>query len=249
MKTTSPHTEMPSNGTNASQSPAANPSAKPTEEKLPSCEQQSLVALPLNQDSPSRQQLAARLYRDFYAMKTYGKEPESLESIVSLFNESLANFPFEKINAAFIIHAQRSQEFPTPSDIVGLIRRNGKPPIKESDVIAIRKKDGSDRTNSDWQLLREWDDQQQEGWDDIPDPVKDQATLQENIQLRQRVNVLEHDVELLRKLLHDARMAKGFERPRPSVEEKVTATISAMRAAGATDEDITAFASEYGIAA
>lgn len=50
-------------------------------------------------------------------MKTYGKEPESLESIVDLFTEVFSETPFTRIADAMKEHAKCSSEFPTPADL------------------------------------------------------------------------------------------------------------------------------------
>src|SRR5262245_32536595 len=84
---------------------------------------QKAAALPLNDDREGMQKLAGRLYRDFHAMKTYGKEPESLESIISLFNETLADYPAEWILLAMHEHAKVSAEFPTPAEIIAKINQ------------------------------------------------------------------------------------------------------------------------------
>jgi hypothetical protein len=55
-------------------------------------------------------------------MKTYGKEPESLDSIIDLFIETLAGFPWDEINCAMTEHAKVSPEFPTPAEIVAIIK-------------------------------------------------------------------------------------------------------------------------------
>jgi hypothetical protein len=205
------------------------------------------VALLLRDDPTAKQELSTKLYRDFHALKTYGKEPESLQGIISLFTEVLSGFTPDKINAAFKTHAERSAEFPTPADIVGLIRRNGRPPIKESDVIAIRKKDGQDRTLKEWKMLREWDAEQQEGWRDDDDQVKGEASQQENTRLRQEIITLKGENGRLKELLSKARQEKGIETPVLTVQQKVVATIQAMRLGGANEADVESFASSYGM--
>ncbi len=79
-------------------------------------------------------------YRRFHAIKTYGKEPESLDSIIEGFDCDLAGYPAEKSLLAIKTHSQRSQEFPTTADIIGLIRRNGRPPLTEAQFVAINRK-------------------------------------------------------------------------------------------------------------
>lgn len=125
MKTISQLTEILSNGKDTSKSPTMQEILqKQTELKQPLCEPLPPGVLPLKADLNSQKRLASRLYRDFHAMKTYGKEPESLESIISLFNESLAEYCGEEIFQAMHEHAKCSSEFPTPAEIISRIEMN-----------------------------------------------------------------------------------------------------------------------------
>jgi hypothetical protein len=119
MQTISPLTEMLSSGKAVNPDPVESKNLPKTiEQGLPSCEPLPPGVLPLKSDHQARQTLAARLYRDFHAMKTYGKEPESLESIISLFNETMEDFSGDEIFKAMHKHAKASPEFPTPADII-----------------------------------------------------------------------------------------------------------------------------------
>lgn len=140
---------------------------------------------------------------------------------------------------------QRSQEFPTPADIIGLIQRNGKPPLKESDIITIRKKDGELRTPDEWAMLREWDKQQMAGWDDAPSAEKQEATMHENFALRRQVKELEQKVRELSDTLHRERIAKGAEAPKQSEQDKIMRTVAEMRRSGVSEQAIQEFMSQY----
>jgi hypothetical protein len=94
---------------------------KTTAPALPSCAPQNALALPIQRSPEGQKRMAMRLYRDFQAMKTYGKEPESLDAIIEVFNETLAGYSWQDINAAMIQHTKASAEFPTPADIVKLL--------------------------------------------------------------------------------------------------------------------------------
>ena len=173
-------------------------------------------------------------------MKTWGKEPESLEGIIRTFSRDLAEYPAEKILKAISTHARRSQEFPTTADIDGLIKRNGRPPLKESDIIAIRKKDWEDRTAAECQMLRDWDEQQQTGWDDYqPDPMRAERHREENNRLREEIDALKAENRRLAGLLADAK--------RQPPESKITQdvriqnTINWMKETGASQMDIENF--------
>lgn len=117
MQTTSQHLGTHLNGALANLNPN-NLEQKQTEQRQQLCEQPTPGALRLRHDPAGRQKLAGRLYRDFHAMKTYGKEPESLESIISLFNETMAGYEINEVLEAMGEHARRSAEFPAPAEII-----------------------------------------------------------------------------------------------------------------------------------
>ena len=220
---------------------------KPTGREMQSSKASGIAALTLRDNGEAKIVIAKEIHERFHAMKTYGKEPESLGSITRVMLNDLADFPPEQIIAAFRTHAQRSSEFPTTYDLIGLIRRNGRPPLRESDVIAIRKKAGEDRTPDEWGMLREWDREQTDGWHVPSDPAKSAADSGELRRLRQENITLKAEIKRLGGLLHEVRQANGLERPSIPMQEKVLNTIRAMRAGNASIEDIEAFSSANGM--
>lgn len=190
--------------------------------------------------------MALELHERFHAMKTYGKEPESLKSIVKIFLKDLAAYPLDKILKAITLHAQRSQEFPTVADIVGLIKRGGRAPITKEVYIAISKKDGELRTPEEWKTLREYEAEQIQEEFGRDEPRVDTG---ENERLRQRIKELETEYARLAEVLHQTKMAKGLERPKPSAQEKIDNTVAEMRRMGASEEDVEQFIRECGVAA
>jgi hypothetical protein len=209
---------------------------------------QSLTSLPpasqklaLSESKESKHKLDEMLGACLALQKLYGRDVANAGTIIDLFQRMMANYPADKVIRAFELWMERSQEFPTPADIVSLIKRNGKPPLKESDIIAIRKKEVCDWTRAEGEMVEEWNRQQMEGWRDLPDQRKDEATLQENIRLRQKVRALEADNTRLAGLLQEARAAKGLEVPKPSAEDKIAATIAFLKEHGSTDSDIEEF--------
>lgn len=193
--------------------------------------------MPMRENPEGKQQVAIELYHRFHAMKTYGKEPESLESITKIFTTDLEEFPAETVLKAIATHAKRCDEFPTVADIHGLIKRGGKPPLKESDIIAIRKKDGEDRTSAEWQMLRDWEAEQQGGWATQPDPARQQADLQENIRLRQKVKELEAENRRLGYLVQEQKQNPPT---KPSFDEQsaIDKTVAWLESVGAPQADI-----------
>jgi hypothetical protein len=220
---------------------------RPTGHEMQSSKASGTPALTLRDNGEAKIVVAKEIHERFNAMKTYGKEPESLGSITRVMLNDLADFPPEKIIAAFRTHAQRSAEFPTTYDLIGLIRRNGRPPLRESDVIAIRRKAGEDRTPDEWATLRRWDDEQRDGWDVPPDSAKAAGDSDEIRRLRQNNLTLKAEVKRLGDLLHEARQMKGLEKPSIPMQKKVQNTIRAMRQQGAAETDIEAFASANGM--
>lgn len=237
--TTSQHLETHLNGTLASLRESQAQQAlqpKTTEQKPQSCAVLQPSKLPIQTSPDGQKAVVLEIYQRFHAMKTWGKEPESLDGITQTMLRDLAPYPAEKILKAFSTHATRSGEFPTSFDLVSLIKRNGKPPIKESDVIAVRKKDGEDRTPSDWQLLRDWEDQNSDGWEEEPEPVKLQAKQDENLALRAKIRRLEADNERMgQELLNLKRFA-----PRDPVapENKAYNTLRFMKQNGVSEAEL-----------
>lgn len=198
-------------------------------------------ALALHENRQAQNRLDELLAGSFLLQKIYGKQPENLELVNQLFHSMLAKYPSHKVVKAFERWLEYSQEFPTPADIIGFIKRNGKPPIKESDIIAIRKKEGCDRTRAEWEMLTEWDAQQQEGWREYVDVVKDTATLTENIRLREKIKELEIENARAWSEVKKLRVIKGIEPMSIDKQVKIDNTIKAMRENGASEDDIIEF--------
>jgi hypothetical protein len=195
----------------------------------------------LHENKPAQAKLDGLIAGCFVIQKLYGRQPENIEIINRTFHSVLAHHPSDKVIRAFEAWLERSQEFPTPADIVGLIKRNGRPPLKESDVIAIRKKDGEYRTPEEWAVLRQWESQQQEDWGGEPDERKARDLQAENIRLRQELLQLKDEYRRLSELLREAKQAVGTEAARSDAGAKVERTIQAMREVGAPEEDVEEF--------
>jgi hypothetical protein len=202
----------------------------------------------LRESRQATQEIDVLLFACASSQKLYGREPEAFEAATQVIQNVLGRFPADKSVRSLQTWLERSTEFPTPADLVNLIKRNGKPPLRESDIIAIRKKDGEDRTREEWAMLQEWDTERQEGWKDFPDPQKDAATLQENRRLRQEIATLKDEIGRLASMLQAERAARGAVPPEPSLADKVNRTIAEMRKSGASEIDIREFAAQCGMA-
>lgn len=115
---------------------------KPKGQKPLSCEQPKPVAL--HQSHEAKTKLANMLYQCFQSLKLYGKEPEALESTVAMFNLVLADYPFDKIEKAFVFYLQKNSEMPAPADIANIIERGGKPPFDRSVYLSLVKRKSAD---------------------------------------------------------------------------------------------------------
>lgn len=195
------------------------------------------------QSSPDAQvEVAKEIHSRFHAMKTYGKQPEALASITTTMLNDLSDFPAETIMKAFKTHAQRNQEFPTTADIIGIIKRNGKPALKESDVIAIRKKDAELRTGDDWKLLRDWDYQQSDGWsDNYYDTAKEESKDAEITRLRMEIQELRRENGRAWAEVKNLRSSQPIPSHEIGLEERIKNSVDDMRARGAPESDIQEF--------
>lgn len=204
--------------------------------------------LALSESAEHSRRLDALIVGCFTAQRIFGRDPGSLEAVNHIFHATLARYPASHCLRAFELWLERSQEFPTPADIIGIIRRKGRPPLSREVYIAISKKDPELRDASDWQFIREYEAEQREDASGFDDEGKAEATTRENVRLRQQVLSLIAENKRLADLLHHIRIAKGLEPPKPSRADKVRATVAAMRAGGAPEEDIAAFEASEGMA-
>jgi hypothetical protein len=199
------------------------------------------LALPLKESKEGAAKLDTMLMGCFAVQKLYGRDTANAGEVTRVFHATLANFPAEKVVRAFETWIGRSEEFPTPAGIINLIKRNGKPPLSESMYIQISKKACEDRTPEDWQYLRDYQADQQDGWADSPDPRKESATAEENRRLRQELADLRTEYERLADLLRAERAKKTPMTPQLTISEKVQRTVETMRADGVPEEDVQAF--------
>jgi hypothetical protein len=209
---------------------------------------QNLTSLPkasltllLKESKDGAAKLDTLLMGCFAVQKLYGRDTANAGAVTRVFHSTLANYPAEKVVKAFETWIARSEEFPTPAGIINLIKRNGKPPLSESTYIQISKKAGEDRTPEDWQYLRDYQAEQQDGWAEASDPRKQAATLQENIRLRKELAELRTEYERLAALLRAEQAKKMPVTPQLTMSEKIQRTVDAMREGGAPEEDVQAF--------
>lgn len=164
--------------------------------------------LALSSHPEGQKQLAKRLYDEFHAMKTYGKEPESLQSIIPLFATALAKYPIDLVMKAFDTHAARCQEFPTRFDIVNLIERNGKPPMSKELYINISKKSPEFRNANEWEYMREYEKQQRgDDWETSYAEDSKANLVADNERLRKLNGELKAEIKRLNALVIAQRIA------------------------------------------
>lgn len=120
--------------------------------------QSSGTTLPsLKDDQTGKKRLDETLLMAYDALKTYGKEPEQLESVKKFFHFALADYPWERIREALAYYIKNNAEFPTPADIVQIIQRGNKPPFDRAVYVSITKKHADQRTGEEWAYMREYE--------------------------------------------------------------------------------------------
>ena len=197
--------------------------------------------LALAESKESKNRLDRLLIGCYTVQKLYGRDAGSIESVNEVFHHVLGRFPADHVLKAFTIWVERSQEFPTPADIITIIKRKGKPPLSREMYIGICKKDGEVRTPEDWQYMRDYEAEQKGDDSDLGDTVKAGSFQQENIRLRQKLIQMRSELQRTNQLLQEATVANGIEPTKPSVQEKFAKTIHYMQEIGAPQEDIDAF--------
>ena len=96
--------------------------AKPVENQNTSeCSKPQPEDMLLSQNSEDRKKLTRLVTMCFQSLKTYGKEPEQLESLVALFQMKLARFPYRKVRFGFDEYLETGEEMPTPASIIKII--------------------------------------------------------------------------------------------------------------------------------
>lgn len=94
---------------------------------------------------------------------TYGKDNQSLVDALQMFNMCLFDYTGQEIKDAFIAWMRSNKQFPTPSDIISLIERKGKPAFDKTVYLNLSKKAPQDRTDDEWQYMREYEKWQVSG--------------------------------------------------------------------------------------
>lgn len=143
----------------------------------------------LKNNGEARKNIALELYQRYAASKTYGKDPEALESIISTYITDLGDYPVQYVIEAVKIHARNSQEYPTISDIVGIIRRRGRKPIPKEVYISKQKIAPEDRSQKDWETIATYENQQDDESESLvfSDHVSVVERQNENSNLRKKI--------------------------------------------------------------
>lgn len=201
----------------------------------------------LSESALHQQKLDDLIGTSLALQKLYGRDVQNAATVINLFQKSFAKYPAEKVIQAMEIWQERKPEFPTPSDIIGLIKRGGKEPIPKEIYINISKKDPEHRTGGDWQVMYDYENQMRDDDAVFEDDHKREADLHENLRLREEVHKLTMELERVGNLLHQERnkcasmmedMENGKIFKKANVQEN---TIKWMEESGFSAEDIEAY--------
>lgn len=105
----------------------------------------------------SRLELSNFLFQCFESLKVYGKEPEQMKSVNSMFQLVLSDYNIEDIRRAFAYYLKHNTDLPAPADIVNIIERGDKPPLDKTVYVSISKKLAENRTKDEWQYMRDYE--------------------------------------------------------------------------------------------
>ncbi len=113
----------------------------------------------LKNDPEGRKDMGRILLSLYKVLKIYGKKAESLEDVVKLFVFCLAEYPTKVVMHAFKIYLKRSDEFPTPSDIVKIIEFKGRPDFNTSiyNVLQKRMASGAILTYKELEYIKDYE--------------------------------------------------------------------------------------------
>jgi hypothetical protein len=118
---------------------------------------QAKSLLPMKADPAGKKRIGEAIVLFHDALKTYGKQPEQMESVTKLFMFALADYPTEKIIDAMAYYVRNYTDFPAPADIVQIIERGNKPPFDRAVYTSISKKHPADRSSDEWAYMREYE--------------------------------------------------------------------------------------------
>ena len=100
---------------------------------------QSQAQMVLRDDDAGKRKLAAMLHKCFDTLKLYGREPESLDAVQSMFAFVLGCYPIALIEKGFCEYIGRNDEMPTPANIRNII--DPPPPTPDwAAYVGIRQK-------------------------------------------------------------------------------------------------------------
>lgn len=198
-----------------------------------------LPNLPLAESKEAQSELNSMLFAAASTQKLYGRKAEDFAAIIPVTLKMLGKYPAEKVTRAMTRWLETQKEFPTPSDIIGLIERNGKPAYSREMYISLSKKDPEHRTDHDWKYMREYEAHQRSGFDDLLDENKQIDLLSDNERMRLKIIEQQAEIRRLQDLLADARKAPT--RIVPDMAGKIENTIKFMRDNSASEQDIIAF--------
>ena len=126
-------------------------------------QKQEKSSLPMKADPQGKKRIGEAVILFHDALKTYGKQPEQMESVTKLFMFALADYPTQKIIDAMSYYVRNYTDFPAPADIVQIIERGNKPPLDRSVYVSISKKHPDQRTSEEWEYMRDYERFQLEG--------------------------------------------------------------------------------------
>lgn len=199
--------------------------------------------LPLRENPSKQAEVDNLLQAAAMSQNLYGRDPQSLAASTFVFHQVLGDYPADLVELAIKRWIQREQQYPTPADIDGMIRRNGKPVVERATAAAIYRQPRDTWTAEQESIIGRFEAQQDDdnlGY--IPEQRK--ADLEEsNIirEMKKEIANLKSENIRLQALLRESRQQNALPSPKLAIQQRIENTVANMRASGASQGHITEF--------
>lgn len=115
--------------------------------------------LALRDDPEGQNQLTRLLSQTYAMMKKYGERASETEMRDAGFQQVFANYPIQRIEAAFLEYLKIGREIPTPADIFAIMDPTTQP-LSEAVYIRISRKNPFDRDSSELAYMRAFEERE-----------------------------------------------------------------------------------------
>jgi hypothetical protein len=98
------------------------------------------------------------------SLHLYGKKSDDFEGLVTVYLGFLGKYPAQKVHDAFEKYIKNRREFPTPSDIIGIIEGRVKRDANVYRNLLKQRKEGVFLGDDEHRYIREYERETMEDW-------------------------------------------------------------------------------------